>query len=220
MPRVCLCASLSMTTTCQCFFFPCLLVLLCYLPQRDLPFKLFFCVPLAFTRLLNHQLHPSLSRPPSLSCVLSLTLALSHSPVPPPFVHLVLASYLRVSPIAPDTASPHNLSEFAFFWVWTMTENGSMYTFWCSLNNCSRWFKNLTGLTQHIQAKHPNKDVDMNTGASLNWVRPFRHWSKHYQPFGMIRTWRRNCMKYWGLRLHQGRSWWCSSALSIEHQFI
>ena len=47
-----------------------------------------------------------------------------------------------------------------------MTENESSYNFRCPVDDCSWSFKNLTGLTQHTQAKHPNKDVDMDMSAS------------------------------------------------------
>lgn len=86
-----------------------------------------------------------------------------------PFLCLVcLPSLLLPSLITPDTLSSHNLSAITLLHATTMTENGTLYAFQCPLDNCSRWFKNLTGLTQHIRAKHPNEDVNMNIGMQLD----------------------------------------------------
>ena len=59
---------------------------------------------------------------------------------------------------------------FSFARSSTMTDDDSSYNFHCPLNNCSRWFKNLTGLTQHIQAKHPNEGVDVNMSTLPDYV--------------------------------------------------
>ena len=128
-----------------------------YPPQRDPPFKLFFKSLHPFARL-----HPfCLAHSPSAACLSSPFLCLAHL-THPLLSRILCLCHLCPSFITPDTPSLHNLSEFFFLRISKMTENESPYTFQCPLDDCGRWFKNLTGLTQHIRAKHPNEDVDMN----------------------------------------------------------
>lgn len=162
---MCLCWSLSTPfAACQCLLFLCLPVPSLSLPKISafpscssscfIPFTLLQC------DLFHHlaHLHSAAS-----VCPYPPLLCLGHLPHPR-LLHILCLHCLCV------LSFPQARHLYILYWCFsllytlTMAENESSYNFQCPLDDCTRWFKSLTGLTKHVRAKHPNEDVDINMG--------------------------------------------------------
>jgi len=54
-----------------------------------------------------------------------------------------------------------------------MSDNEAEYNFQCTSQNCNQWFRSSSGFTRHVRHKHPNEEIDINTGKS-NYIEDFQ----------------------------------------------
>ena len=133
-----------------------------YLLPAGVPFSL---PPSAITLSATKRSAFQVVLPVASSHLLIRAFALSLAHPPHPLLDTSCAFTVAVFLLLHQTRClPEVYQRFPFLRTSIMTENESSYNFGCPVDDCSRWFKNLTGLTQHIQAKHPNKDADINMG--------------------------------------------------------